>query len=76
MVSGAPFYHLIRAWRRERSKAKKLGLWNAICQLELYFDDRDKTLGKKTYLPPELVLDDIERQDMRPTTNLYIKERA
>ncbi len=72
-ASGAPFYHLIRAWRRERSKAKKLGLWNAICQLELYFDDRDKRLGKKTYMPPEFVLDDIQRLDMIPTTNVSVR---
>lgn len=71
MVRGAAFYHLMRANRRERSKAKQLGLWNAMCQLELYYNDIDA--GKRTYLPPELVLDDIARNDMIPTTNLYIR---
>lgn len=71
MVRGAAFYHLMRANRRERSKAKQLGLWNAMCQLELFYNDIDA--GKRTYLPPELVLDDIARNDMIPTTNLYMR---
>ncbi len=68
---GAAFYHLMRANRRERSKAKQLGLWNAMCQLELYYNDIDA--GKRTYLPPEMVLDDIARQDMIPTTNVSVR---
>ncbi len=74
MVRGAAFYHLMRANRRERSKAKQLGLWNAMCQLELYYNDIDK--GKKTYLPPELVLVDIDRQDMVPMTNTGMRKMA
>ncbi len=72
MVRGAAFYHLIRAHRRERDKSKQLNLWTQICRLELYYNDIDA--GKRTYLPPELVLSDIAAQDMIPSTNLYIKE--
>lgn len=68
MSRGAAFYHLMRANRRERSKAKQLGLWNAMCQLELYWNDVDA--GRRTYLPPELVLDDISRHDLVPMTNV------
>ncbi len=71
MTRGAAFYHLIRAHRRERSKSKQLGLWTAICQLELYYNDIDA--GKRTYLPPEMVLADIDAKDYRPTTNLFVR---
>lgn len=69
---GAAFYHLIRAHRRERSKSKAMNLWTEICRLELYYNDIDA--GKKTYLPPEMVLEDIQRQDMIPATNLFVRQ--
>ncbi len=71
---GAYLYHLVRAWRRERKVADALGLQNAICRLELYFNDQDA--GKRTWLPPEMALDDIQRMDMMPSTNLYLPREA
>lgn len=71
---GAAFYHLIRAHRREREKSKQMNLWTEICRLELYYNDIDA--GKKTYLPPETVLQDIDRRDMKPATNLYVRTPA
>ena len=72
MVRGAILYDLFRINRRERDKAKQSGIWNAMCRLELSWNDEDA--GRKTWKPAEMALADIEALDRRPTTNLWIKE--
>lgn len=75
---GAHAYHLIRAIRRERDKAKQLGLWTELCRLELAWEDEDRAENRsaKSYKPPEMALADIAAcERCIPSTNLYIRER-
>lgn len=75
---GVHAYHLIRAIRRERGKAKALKLWTELCRLELAWEDEDRRDGRTvpSYKPPELTLADIAGLARAvPTTNLFVKER-
>ena len=75
---GVHIYHLFRAMRRERAKAKQLNLWTELCRLELAWEDEDRANGRTmpSYKPAEMTLQDIaELKRCTPTTNLFIKER-
>jgi len=71
---GKALYHLMYANRVERSKAKQMGLWNAMCQLVIRWREDDGSHPK--YKPPYMTLSDIAAVDKPPSKNLYIKERA
>lgn len=50
---GAQLYDLFRALRRDRSEAAELGLWTAICRLELKWHEEDERErpGRRSYTP-------------------------
>lgn len=69
---GALLYDLFRAVRRDRKTAQDQGVWTEMCRLELAWNDEDA--GRRTYKPVRMALADIEALDIKPTTNLYLKE--
>lgn len=58
---GADMYDLFRALRRERDKAKALGLWTELCRLELKWQEEDEARrpGRRSYVPPRRALDNL-----------------
>ena len=66
MTRGAELYDLFRAMRRERDKAKELGIWSEMCRLEFRWQEEDEAErpGRKSYRPPKRALDKL-RDDGR-----------
>lgn len=59
MLRGAEVVHLLCALRRERGKAKDMGLWSIICRLELRWRNEDEDAGRKGYTDPAIVLQEL-----------------
>lgn len=57
---GAEIYDLFRALRRDRSRAKELNVWTAMCRIELRWQQEDeKRSGGKTYRDAKAVMADL-----------------
>lgn len=69
---GALLYDLFRSMRRDRATAKAENIWTEMCRLELAWNDEDG--GRRTWKPAKMALSDIDALDVKPTTNLYLKE--
>lgn len=80
MERGSQIYHLFRGLRRDRAKAKALGVWTEMCRLETMWEDEDRANNRK--VPSWRPLKDelyhlLEVRDLRPTTNVgFVREPA
>lgn len=75
MQRGADLYDLFRALRRERDKAKALGIWTQICRLELGWQEQDEAErpGRRSYMPPERALANLLDKGALPRGDLLVK---
>lgn len=75
MRRGAELYDLFRAMRRDRAKAKDLGVWNAMCVLDMVWQEEDDAAGRKakSFFPPAYALNQLfEMRDRMPSKNRYV----
>lgn len=76
MRRGAEVYDLFRAMRRDRKAAAALGVWNAMCRLDLVWQEEDEAAGRKvrSFLPPAEALENLFTvRDRVPAKNLYVR---
>lgn len=69
---GMLLYDLVMGWRLDRQRADELGIRNHIHHLVMRF--REEDAGRKMYKPLDMALGDIDALDIRPVTNLFLKE--